>query len=270
MEGAGFERSFAVADALCLDRPVDTVKGGVIVGLDDRGAARAAVDVLLAIFAPRAVGLPALNGFDVGFTQRAPCRGADFQVGRAVALPPKDAVPPVPRLRGGMAKLRVEVDFFVAVTEAVHGAEPGVVGFPAFDIDDVLDDDQLIAVAFGEADHIPHRRAGAFVGGVDLNFAVEFELALIFAFASTGEAVRGAFGAGDEDIGGAVAEGVARLDVGAVVIDLRVVGVVALDGECPVVEGDDAFEAQRFGGDGVAAGSAELIVEGDRGGMLFG
>ena len=53
-------------------------------------------------------------------------------------------------------------------------------------------------------------------------------------------------------------------------IDLRVVGVVALDGECPVVEGDDAFEAQRFGGDGVAAGSAELIVEGDRGGMLFG
>ena len=82
--------------------------------------------------------------------------------------------------------------------------------------------------------------------------------------------MRGAFGTGEEDIGGAVTEGIARLDVGVVVVDLRMVGVVTLDGEVPMVERDDPFEPERFGSDGVAACSSELIVKGDRGGMLLG
>lgn len=71
----------------------------------------------------------------------------------------------------------------------------------------------------------------------------------------------GAFGTGDENIGGWIATWIDRRDVGAIMIDFWEVGVVSFNCQLPMVHGKFDFGTGQRCSNGAATSTAELVSE---------
>src|SRR5690606_13794022 len=95
--------------------------------------------------------------------------------------------------------------------------------------------------------------------------AGELLFILVVVPPAAGQAVRGALGRGPQDARAGIAPGIGRGDVVAIVVRIRVVGVVGLDGKVPVVDRHADADTVAIGGSGQlragrrAAASAEHV-----------
>ena len=179
MEGLGDEGLEAVVGSLADPDAgvgeVDDVERREIEGLDGPITVGAVIEVLAiaSVLAPALPGqrcvFPDLHSVDEGAARvvavGAHGRRAIVQVGGRRPSPPENDIHAVAALGWSegdavrtwdVAKHRIQVDLFVLVAEGSHFMNPLLEPFPACDLDDVLDDDELVAMVAGEAYNVAH------------------------------------------------------------------------------------------------------------------
>ena len=227
----------------------------------------AAVHVLLAVLTnPAAVqALPGLHGVVDLVAFGAPGQRSRTNVDGGQRHRREDDVEPVAPLRGVRVGVVADVgrghrDELVVVTHLVHRGQPDVEQLPGRGLDDVLDEDDLVAVNFGGSHNIPERGAGAVQRGRG-NVALRFEQRELGG-AAAGAAGGGEFGADrgrPEHIGVGHPSHVVVGHVGDQVVGVGEVQGVGLDGFGPVVCTENQGHTGVFEADAGAAESAEDV-----------
>ena len=275
--GRGRQRLAAVADALAEVGPVDRVGGRAHERLDDAepaGLVGAAVDVLGAVLADAAAGrlLPRLHGVVDLVAAGAPGERAGADVGHRDAELDEHDVEPVAPLGGVRVGLVADVraghgDELVLVAQGVHRLAPDVEQLPGGGLDDVLDQDHLVAVDLGRAHDVPEGGAGAVQrgGGHVSGRLQQRQLRGVLAAAAAGRGQLGADRRGPQHVAVGQAAHVVVGDVGDDVVGVREVGGVGLDRLGPVVGGQLQLQARVLQPDRAAAVTAEDVGVGDAG-----